>query len=84
MNPKHRVRLSKLSLGLIVALAAAPAFAQSTSAGLNGVVTGPDGQVLSSSSSGPGANPEIYVVAYDQAGNRVESPRIRVSVVSGN
>src|SRR5690606_9991266 len=44
MNPKHRVRLSKLSLGLIVALAAAPAFAQSTSAGLNGVVTGPDGQ----------------------------------------
>ena len=49
--------------------------------GIAWVVTGPDGQVLSSSSSGPGANPEIYVVAYDQAGNRVESPRIRVSVV---
>jgi len=44
MTPKHRVRLSKLSLGLIVALAAAPAFAQSTtSAGVNGLVTGPDG-----------------------------------------
>lgn len=42
---KHsRVRLSKLSLGLIAALAAAPAFAQSTSAGIGGVVTGADGQ----------------------------------------
>jgi hypothetical protein len=39
-----RIRLSKLSLGLIVALAAAPAFAQSTSAGVAGVVTGADGQ----------------------------------------
>lgn len=38
-----RARLSKLSLGLIVALAAAPAFAQSTSAGVGGVVTGADG-----------------------------------------
>ena len=38
MTPKHRVRLSKLSLGLIVALAAAPAFAQSTSAGIGGQV----------------------------------------------
>ncbi|MFZ7096991.1 TonB-dependent receptor [Luteimonas dalianensis] len=44
MTHKHRVRLSKLSLGLIVALAAAPSFAQSTSAGVGGVVTGPDGQ----------------------------------------
>ena len=44
MTHKHRVRLSKLSLGLIVALAAAPAFAQSTtSAGVNGLVTGSDG-----------------------------------------
>ena len=44
MTPKHRVRLSKLSLGLIVALAAAPAFAQSTSAGVGGQVVGADGQ----------------------------------------
>mgnify|MGYP002735302104 FL=1 len=44
MTPKHRVRLSKLSLGLIVALAAAPAFAQSTSAGVGGQVVGSDGQ----------------------------------------
>lgn len=43
MNPS-RVRLSRLSLGLIVALAAAPAFAQSTSAGVGGVVTGADGK----------------------------------------
>src|SRR3546814_16744941 len=39
-----RLRLSKLSLGLIAALAAAPAFAQSTSAGLNGLVTSADNQ----------------------------------------
>ncbi|WP_149194177.1 TonB-dependent receptor [Luteimonas suaedae] len=45
MTHKHRVRLSKLSLGLIVALAAAPAFAQSsTSAGVGGRVVGADGQ----------------------------------------
>src|SRR3546814_10705840 len=37
-----RLRLSKLSLGLIAALAAAPAFAQSTSAGIGGQVTGAD------------------------------------------
>lgn len=43
MNHSHRARLSKLSLGLIVALAAAPAFAQSTSAGVGGQVTGPGG-----------------------------------------
>ncbi len=39
-----RLRLSKLSLGLIVALAAAPAFAQSTSAGVGGLVTDTSGQ----------------------------------------
>ena len=39
MTHRNRVRLSKLSLGLIVALAAAPAFAQSTSAGVSGLVT---------------------------------------------
>lgn len=43
MNPS-RVRLSKLSLGLIIALAAAPAFAQSTSSGVAGVVTSAEGQ----------------------------------------
>ena len=44
MNQPNRLRLSKLSLGLIVALAAAPAFAQSTSAGVGGVVVGADGK----------------------------------------
>src|SRR3546814_1343250 len=39
-----RLRLSTLSLGLIAALAAAPAFAQCTSAGIGGQVTGADGQ----------------------------------------
>ena len=40
----NRLRLSKLSLGLIAVLAAAPAFAQSTSAGVGGTVIGADGQ----------------------------------------
>ncbi len=44
MTHPNRVRLSKLSLGLLVALAAAPAFAQSTSAGVGGQVMGADGQ----------------------------------------
>jgi len=44
MNHLHRVRLSRLSLGLIVALAAAPVFAQSTSSGVGGLVTGTSGQ----------------------------------------
>ena len=44
MNHPNRVRLSKLSLGLMVALAAAPVFAQSTSAGVGGTVVGADGQ----------------------------------------
>ena len=43
MTRPHRARLSKLSLGLIVALAAAPVFAQSTSAGVGGQVIGADG-----------------------------------------
>lgn len=54
MTHKHRVRLSKLSLGLIVALAAAPAFAQSTSAGVGGQVLGADGQ--------PVAGAEVTIV----------------------
>lgn len=44
MNHNNRLRLSKLSIGLIVALAAAPAFAQNTTAALNGQVLGADGQ----------------------------------------
>src|SRR3546814_8985269 len=41
---QSRLPLSKLSLGLIAALAAATAFAQSTSAGIGGQVTGADVQ----------------------------------------
>ena len=44
MNHLHRVRLSRLSLGLIVALAAAPVLAQSTSSGIGGLVTSASGQ----------------------------------------
>ena len=47
MNHPNRVRLSKLSLGLLLALAAAPAFAQSTSAAIGGQVVGSDGQPVS-------------------------------------
>jgi len=43
MNQSRQLRMSKLALGLVVALAAAPSFAQSTSAGVGGVVTGADG-----------------------------------------
>lgn len=46
MKQSNRARLSKLSLGLIIALAAAPAFAQSTSSGVGGQVTGNNGQPL--------------------------------------
>ncbi|QIL20164.1 TonB-dependent receptor [Thermomonas sp. HDW16] len=46
MTHPNRVRLSKLSLGLMVALAAAPVFAQSTSAGVGGQVVGADGQPI--------------------------------------
>ncbi len=45
MTRHNAFRVSKLSLGLIAALAAAPVFAQSaTSAGVGGVVMGADGQ----------------------------------------
>ena len=44
MTHRNRARLSKLSLALIAALAAAPAFAQSTSAGVGGTVVAADGQ----------------------------------------
>ena len=44
MNHRNSVRLSKLSLALVAALAAAPLFAQSTSSGVIGHVVGADGQ----------------------------------------
>ena len=44
MTDSNRVRLSKLSLALFAALAAAPVFAQTTSAALGGRVVGADGQ----------------------------------------
>jgi outer membrane receptor for ferrienterochelin and colicin len=44
MNQSRCLRMSKLTLGLVAALAAAPVFAQSTSAGVGGVVTSADGQ----------------------------------------
>ncbi|HEY1137538.1 MAG TPA: TonB-dependent receptor [Xanthomonadaceae bacterium] len=47
MNHTNRLRLSKLSIGLIVALAAAPAFAQSTASGINGRITGTNGAPVS-------------------------------------
>lgn len=46
MNHSNRLRLSKLSIGLVVALAAAPAFAQNTTAALSGQVVGADGQPI--------------------------------------
>jgi hypothetical protein len=54
MTDRNRVRLSKLSLALIAAIAAAPAFAQSTSAGVGGRVVGADGQ--------PVAGAEVTIV----------------------
>jgi hypothetical protein len=57
MTHRNRARLSKLSLALVVALAAAPAFAQSTSAGVGGTVTGADGQ--------PVAGAEVTVTHID-------------------
>ncbi|MFC3550110.1 carboxypeptidase regulatory-like domain-containing protein [Lysobacter cavernae] len=44
MTHPNRVRLSKLTLGLLAVLATAPVFAQATSAGVGGVVTSNDGQ----------------------------------------
>src|SRR3546814_15175809 len=64
-----RLRLSKLSLGLIAALAAAPAFAQSTSAGIGGQVTGADGQ--------PVAGPEVTIT-------HVESGTVRRATTADN
>jgi hypothetical protein len=44
MINRNRVRLSKLALGLAIALAAAPAFAQNTSSALGGRISGANGQ----------------------------------------
>jgi hypothetical protein len=44
MTHSKRVRMSKLTLGLLAVLATAPAFAQSTSAGVTGRVVGADGR----------------------------------------
>nr|WP_269450828.1 TonB-dependent receptor [Stenotrophomonas sp. MMGLT7] len=44
MNHPRRIRMSKLTLGLVAALATAPVFAQSTSAGVGGLVTTSGGQ----------------------------------------
>lgn len=44
MTDHRRLRMSKLTLGLVAALAAAPVFAQSTSAGVGGQVTTTSGQ----------------------------------------
>ncbi|MBA2238698.1 MAG: TonB-dependent receptor [Lysobacter sp.] len=54
MTHNNRVRLSKLTLGLLAVLATAPVFAQSTSAGVGGRVVGPDGQ--------PVANAEVVII----------------------
>ncbi len=79
MTHPNRVRLSKLSLGLMVALAAAPVFAQSTSAGVGGSVVGADGQ--------PVAGAEVTIThvesgtvsrAVTDAGGRYVSRGLRV------
>lgn len=54
MTHPNRVRMSKLTLGLLAVLATAPVFAQSTSAGVAGRVLGADGQ--------PVAGAEVTIV----------------------
>ena len=54
MTDRNRVRLSKLSVALIAALAAAPVFAQSTSAGVGGRVV--------DASGAPVAGAEVTIV----------------------
>ncbi len=46
MNRTHRVRLSRLSLALVVALATAPAFAQDTASSMSGHVVATDGHAV--------------------------------------
>jgi len=47
MTNRNRVRLSQLSLGLAIALAAAPAFAQNTTSAVGGRIVGSDSQPVS-------------------------------------
>ena len=47
MNNRNRVRLSKLALGLAIALAAAPTFAQNTSSALGGQISDASGRPVS-------------------------------------
>lgn len=54
MTHPNRVRMSKLTLGLLAVLAAAPAFAQSTSAGVGGIVVDAGGR--------PVAGAEVTIV----------------------
>jgi len=54
MTHSKRVRMSKLTLGLLAVLATAPAFTQSTSAGVGGVVTDASGR--------PVAGAEVTIV----------------------
>ncbi len=47
MTTHNRVRISKLAIGLAIALAAAPAFAQNTTSALGGRISGEAGQAIS-------------------------------------
>jgi len=47
MTNYNRVRISKLAIGLAIALAAAPAFAQNTTSALGGRISGASGQAIS-------------------------------------
>ena len=84
MSHPNRIRLSKLSLGLLLALAAAPVFAQSTSAGVGGQVVSADGQ--------PVAGAEVTITHVDSgtvsrittdASGRYSARGLRVANVVG-
>ncbi|PJJ99593.1 Oar protein [Lysobacteraceae bacterium NML03-0222] len=69
MNSTRTLQRSKLTLGLIAALAAAPVFAQSTSAGVGGQVVGGNGQ--------PVAGVEVTIT-------HIESGSVSRAVTDGN
>jgi outer membrane receptor for ferrienterochelin and colicin len=62
MKHSNRIRLSKLSIGLLAALAVAPAFAQSTSAAISGRVT--------DASGAPVAGAEVIVLHVESGTQR--------------
>ncbi len=62
MKHSNRIRLSKLSIGLLAALAVAPAFAQSTSAAISGRVT--------DASGAPVAGAEVVVLHVESGTQR--------------